>query len=100
MAPRHPAHISFERHPSWSNAYIASASFLLREAIQKNGCRWQDDGNNLADAMMVIFKKTGVPLHDPATRLFGVWCTDFSRNSALAPHQSAADDSEANGFHI
>lgn len=63
---------------SSSNAYIAGASMILREAIEKSGYRWQADGRNMADAMMAIFKKTGVSVHDPATKL------DFKRLDLLA----------------
>ena len=72
---------------SSSNAYIAAASMILREAIEKSGYRWQADGTNLADAMMAIFKKTGVGVHDSATKI------DFKRLDMLA----ALDYMFANG---
>ena len=40
---------------------------ILREAIEKSGYRWQDHGPTLPDAMMDIFKQTGVDVYDPAT---------------------------------
>lgn len=52
---------------SSSNAYVAASSMILREAIEKSGFRWQDLGANMADAMMAIFKRTGVEIDDPKT---------------------------------
>lgn len=63
---------------SCSNAYAAAASMILREAIEKNGYKWQQHGPNLPEAMMAIFQKTGVAVHDPATNL------DFKRLDFLA----------------
>ncbi|MFA7160239.1 MAG: hypothetical protein WC299_13145 [Kiritimatiellia bacterium] len=54
---------------SSSNAYAAACSQVLREAIEKTGYCWQSDSKNMAEAMMAIFQKTGVPIHDPATGL-------------------------------
>jgi len=54
---------------SSSNAYAAACSMILREAVEKGGYRWENDGETLPDAMMAIFKKTGVPVHDPNTGL-------------------------------
>jgi hypothetical protein len=52
---------------SSSNAYIAAASMVLREAIAKSGYDWRSDGPNLPVAMMRVFQKTGVDVYDPAT---------------------------------
>ena len=52
---------------SSSNAYAAACSMILREAIVKSGYRWQEDGTNLPEAMLAILRRTGVPIHDPAT---------------------------------
>lgn len=52
---------------SSSNAYVAGAAQVLHEAIRKTDYPWRREGDNLADAMMSIFLKTGVPIHDPAT---------------------------------
>lgn len=52
---------------SSSNAYIAGSSMVLREAIEKYNYDWKKDGATLPDAMMAIFKRTGVEVHDPAT---------------------------------
>ena len=54
---------------SSSNAHCAAGAQILREAIEKTGYRWQADGETLPDAILSIFRKTGVPIHDPATRL-------------------------------
>ena len=54
---------------SSSNAYIAAASMILREAIGKSGYDWRGDGPNLPVAMMRVFQKTGVDVYDPATKL-------------------------------
>jgi acetyl esterase/lipase len=42
---------------------------VLREAITKTGYDWQADGSNIAEAMLSIMKKTGVPVKDPGTEL-------------------------------
>lgn len=54
---------------SGSNAYIAGAAMLLREAIARTNYPWRDDGANLPEAMMAVFKRTGVELFDPTTQL-------------------------------
>jgi len=54
---------------SSSNAYAAASSMVLREAIEKSGFRWQNLGGNLADAIVAIFKRTGVEIDDPKTGL-------------------------------
>jgi dienelactone hydrolase len=53
---------------SSSNAIVCGAAMILREAIAKSGYRWQADGPNLADAMMAVFKKTGVRVEDPGSK--------------------------------
>jgi len=52
---------------SSSNAYAAAGAMILREAIEKSGYAWQGRGANLADAMLAIFRETGVRVRDPAT---------------------------------
>jgi len=53
---------------SSSNAYAAACSMILREAIEKCGYRWQNDVANLPEAILAIFKKTGVSIEDQATQ--------------------------------
>jgi len=50
---------------SSSNAYAAGCSMILRQAIEKAGYDWHKDGKNLPEAMMTIFKRTGVEVKDP-----------------------------------
>ncbi len=50
---------------SSSNAIICGASMLLREAIEKSSYDWKSDGDNLPEAMMAIFQKTGKSVDDP-----------------------------------
>lgn len=52
---------------SSSNAYAAASAQVLLEAIRKTGYPWRRRADNLADAMMSIFRETGVPIHDPVT---------------------------------
>jgi hypothetical protein len=52
---------------SSSNAYAAACSQILREAIAKTEYPWTRHGDNLADALMDLFQKTGVAVNDPAT---------------------------------
>ena len=52
---------------STSNAYAAACAMVLREAIEKLEYRWQDDGPNLPEALMRIFKESGVSIEDRAT---------------------------------
>ena len=40
---------------------------ILREAILKSGYRWQRDGDSLPEAMLAIFRRTGIPIPDPAS---------------------------------
>ena len=54
---------------SSSNAYAAASAQILREAIETNAFRWQQEGATLPDAMLSIFQKTGAPIHDPGTGL-------------------------------
>jgi hypothetical protein len=49
---------------SSSNAYAAACSMILREAIEKSGYEWRDEGGNLADVMMEIFQRTGARIRD------------------------------------
>jgi hypothetical protein len=49
---------------SSSNAYAAACSMILREAIAKAGYSWQNDAENISDAMMKLFRKTGVVIED------------------------------------
>lgn len=50
---------------SSSNAYATACSMILREAIEKTGYDWHKDGSNLPEAMMAIFKRTGIDVNDP-----------------------------------
>lgn len=52
---------------SSSNAYAVACAMILREAIEMREYRWQNDGANLPEAMLAIFKQTGVPIDDRAT---------------------------------
>ncbi|QDS99121.1 S8 family serine peptidase [Adhaeretor mobilis] len=70
------------RATSSSNAIIAGGSMVLREAILKNGYEWSKDGDTLPDAMMSIFKRTGVDVHDSATKI------DFKRLDLQAAVES------------
>lgn len=54
---------------SSSNAYAAASALVVREAIEKTGYRWQNDGPNLPEALLALFRRTGVPIRDPATGL-------------------------------
>ncbi|MSO21681.1 MAG: hypothetical protein EXQ58_00195 [Acidobacteria bacterium] len=65
-------------YTSSSNAFIAGAAMVLREAILKNQYRWKADGKTLPDAMMSIFQKTGTKVTDPESNL------TFSRLDLLA----------------
>lgn len=52
---------------SSSNAIACGAVMLLREAIEKSGYVWKNDGPNLPEAMLAILQKTGKVVQDPAT---------------------------------
>ena len=54
---------------SSSNAIVCGAVLLLREAIEKSGYDWKQDGKNLPEAMLAIFQKTGSAVEDPGTKL-------------------------------
>lgn len=54
---------------SSSNAYAAACSMILREAIETSGYRWQDHGDDLSQAMMGLFRTTGVKIDDSGTGL-------------------------------
>ncbi|MCK5843956.1 MAG: hypothetical protein KAG97_04555, partial [Victivallales bacterium] len=49
---------------SSSNAYAAACSMILREAFEVMNFNWSEEGNNIPEAMMLIFQKTGVAIHD------------------------------------
>ncbi len=53
---------------SSSNAIACGCAMILREAIETSGYDWKADGRNIAEAMMAIFQKTGVPVEDPPTK--------------------------------
>ena len=53
---------------SSSNAILCGTAMLLREAIDLSAYDWKKEGQNLPEAMMAIFQKTGVPVEDEATR--------------------------------
>jgi hypothetical protein len=53
---------------SSSNAIVCGAAIILREAIEKSGYDWKGDGQNMAEAMMAIFQKTGVAVEDPGPK--------------------------------
>lgn len=75
---------------SSSNAYIAASSMILREAIEKSGYDWKQDGATLPEAMMAIFKKTGVDVDDTAgsgfrfKRMDLLSAVDYVFNSAMS----------------
>ena len=54
---------------SSSNAIVCGAVLLLREAIDKSGYDWKQDGPNLPAAMLAILQKTGAEVYDPASKL-------------------------------
>lgn len=54
---------------SSSNAIVCGAVLLLREAIDKSGYDWKQDGPNRAAAMLAILQKTGTEVHDPTSQL-------------------------------
>ena len=53
---------------SSSNAYAAACAMVLREAIERSQYRWQNDGVTLPEALLAIFRRTGVPIEDQATK--------------------------------
>ena len=53
---------------SSSNAIACGAAIVLREAILKTEYDWKVDAPNLPRALLEIMKKTGVAVHDPATK--------------------------------
>lgn len=53
---------------SSSNAIACGAAILLREAILETRYNWQQDGSNMADAMLAIMKKTGLTVDDPPSQ--------------------------------
>jgi hypothetical protein len=50
---------------SSSNSYATGCAMVLREAIEKAHYDWRKDGPTLPNAMMAIFKRTGVNASDP-----------------------------------
>ena len=52
---------------SSSNAIACGAAMLIREAIEKSGYDWQEDGKTLPDAILAIMQKTGTPVEDNGT---------------------------------
>ena len=54
---------------SSSNAYAAACSMILREALATTGYRWEDRGATPSEAILSIFRDTGVVVQDPQTGL-------------------------------
>lgn len=54
-----PAHAT-----SSSNAILCGAAMILREAIETAEYDWTPLGDNVPEAMMLIFQRTGTPLQD------------------------------------
>lgn len=52
---------------SSSNAFACASAMVLREAIGKADFPWQDHGATLPEAIMAVFHRTGVAVHDPDT---------------------------------
>ncbi len=52
---------------SSSNAFAAASAMVLREAIEIAGYLWADQADALPDAIMHIFRSTGVEVGDPGT---------------------------------
>ncbi len=52
---------------SSSNAIACGAAMLLREAIEKTGYDWHQDGPTLGDALLAIMQRTGVRVQDKPT---------------------------------
>ncbi len=52
-----------------SNAYAAASAQVLLEAIVLTGYSWQQNGATMPDAMLAIFKLTGVAVRDETTGL-------------------------------
>lgn len=57
-----PAHAT-----SSSNAILCGAAMILREAIERAEYDWTHMGDNLPEAMMLIFQRTGTAVKDPRT---------------------------------
>jgi hypothetical protein len=72
---------------SSSNAFAAASAMILREAIEKAGYDWRQDGDTLPEAMMAIFQRTGCDVDDPPSG------QSFKRLDLLA----AVDDVFAKG---
>lgn len=54
---------------SSSNALVCGGAIVLREAIEKWGYDWKQEGATLPDAMLAIMQETGVAVEDPGTGL-------------------------------
>lgn len=52
---------------SSANAFLVGCAMVLREAIEKTGFDWKSKGKNLPEAMLAIFKETGVSAYDKST---------------------------------
>jgi hypothetical protein len=65
---------------SSSNAYAAACAMILREAIEITDYPWPRDGDNIAEAMLQIFKMTGFTVKDDAT---GCQFTELNLLSAV-----------------
>jgi len=52
---------------SSSNAYAVACAQVLREAIERCDYPWQNEASNLPEAMLSLFKKTGVRVDDVET---------------------------------
>ena len=57
------------RYTSSSNAFMAGAAMILREAIEKSRYEWRSEGVTLPDAMMAIFLRTGTEIRDSQSGL-------------------------------
>jgi hypothetical protein len=55
------------RATSSSNAIVCGSAMILREAIEKSGYNWKQDGPDMATAMMKIMQNTGVSVEDKSS---------------------------------
>jgi hypothetical protein len=55
------------RATSSSNAILCGSAMILREAIEKSGYDWKQNGPDMASAMMTLFQTTGVKVEDKAS---------------------------------
>jgi len=79
---------------SSSNAYAVACAMILREAIEKLEYRWQDNGANLPEALLMIFKETGVPIEDKATNC------EFRELDLLAAVDHVFGNTGRHGGHV